>query len=264
MVLLSILFWGKMWLFEKSDVFSFPFWIAKFFLPRRPKIFHFVFNVQPRCSSKFSRHVFGAVPLKFSAECWGCLLPSSCSSVCLLCGSLSSRGSQHPHPGLPLPICSIFYYWHVISSLFIFLFKLHLYSLLSIFSYLLTFGCTESPWLCTDLSPRWWVGLPLGCGVWAARCSGFSCCGARAPGHEACRGCSTQAQKPWCSAFVALRHVGSSQTGDRALHWTLVQCAIREVPCNLDLIEIELIYNVVLISAVPQSDSVIHIDTFFL
>ena len=42
----------------------------------------------------------------------------------------------------------------------------------------------------------------------------------------------------------------------------LNHCATREA-LNLFFIEVQLIYNVVLISAVQQSDSVIHIHTFF-
>jgi len=40
--------------------------------------------------------------------------------------------------------------------------------------YLFIFGCTGSSLL---------LELFSSCGAWASYCSGFSCCGARAPGH---------------------------------------------------------------------------------
>ena len=48
-----------------------------------------------------------------------------------------------------------------------------------------------------------------------SRCSGFSCCRAKAPGHPGCSGWSTQAKELWRVGLVALRHVESSQNRDR-------------------------------------------------
>ena len=75
-------------------------------------------------------------------------------------------------------------------------------------------------------------------------------------------------QQLWRTGLVAPWHVGSSWTRART-HVPLIgkqilnHCTTREAPSLIFFIEVQLIYNVVLISAVQQSDSVIHIYTFF-
>ena len=70
---------------------------------------------------------------------------------------------------------------------------------------------------------------------WASRCGGFSCCRA-------------QAQEFWCTGFVALPHVESSQTGDQSPvpftdKRTPIHCITREVPKIFTYVFWNLRYN---------------------
>ena len=64
------------------------------------------------------------------------------------------------------------------------------------------------------------AGVPLCCGAWVSRCSGFSLRGAQAVGCVASelvalRLCRQQTQQLWCTGSIAPRHVGSSRNGDQ-------------------------------------------------
>ena len=94
--------------------------------------------------------------------------------------------------------------------------------------YLFISGCVGPSWLLGISSSCRKQGLLSSCGVWAAHCSGFSlqrtssgACSFRRSGSQA----PAQAQQLWCMGFAALRHVGSSWTGDR----THVSCVGRRI-----------------------------------
>ena len=114
------------------------------------------------------------------------------------------------------------------------------------------FGCIGSVLLCMGFLQLRRAGATLHCTAWTSRCSGFSCCGARALGTRASvvvarelqqlwlTGSRAQAQQLWCTGLVAPWHVGSSQTraqthvlciGRRILN----HCTTREVPIQVVL-----------------------------
>ena len=68
------------------------------------------------------------------------------------------------------------FYWIAPPYLFIYFYK---------FMYLFIFGCIGSSLLHAGFLQLWRVGATLRCGVRASRCSGFSCCRARALGVRA-------------------------------------------------------------------------------
>ena len=105
----------------------------------------------------------------------------------------------------------------------------------NLFIYSFIFGWVMSLLLCGLFCSCGVRGLLSSCSAWASRCSGFSCFGARAP---ACRlqqlpDSRAQAQKLWCTGFVATRPVGSSWTRDGTCitcigGWILYHWATRE------------------------------------
>ena len=116
-----------------------------------------------------------------------------------------------------------------------------------IYFILFIFGCVGSSLLHVDILQLWRVGATLHCSARASHCSGFSCCGARAPGTRASVvvarglqqlwlvGSRAEAQQLWCTGLVAPRHVGSSRTRARTVspcigRRILNHCATREAP----------------------------------
>ena len=90
---------------------------------------------------------------------------------------------------------------------------------MSSFYLFIIFGCTGSALLLRGFSSRDKQRLRPRHGEQASRCRAFSCCRPQALGTRAPElphaGPSALAQELWLPGLVALRLVGSSQTGDR-------------------------------------------------
>ena len=131
------------------------------------------------------------------------------------------------------------------------------YLFIYLFIYLL--GCVGSSFLCEGFLQLRQAGATLHRGARASHYRGLSCCRAQAP--------DAQAQQLWPTGPVAPWHVGSSQTRARTRvpcisRQTLNHCATREARLFFffkSFIGVQLIYNVVLVLGVQQSESVIHI-----
>ena len=78
-------------------------------------------------------------------------------------------------------------------------FKLFFYK----FIYLVSFGCVGSLLLRVGFLQLWRAGATLRC-AWASHCSGFSCCGAQAPGVQASVVVALQAQQLQCAGSVVV------------------------------------------------------------
>ena len=94
-----------------------------------------------------------------------------------------------------------------------------------LFIYLFIYGCVGSSFLCEGFLQLRQAGTTPHRGARASHYRKLSCCGAQAP--------DAQAQQLWLTGLVALRHVGSSQTGARTRvpcisRQTLNHCAARE------------------------------------
>ena len=136
--------------------------------------------------------------------------------------------------------------WRKVNTQIFFFFLAWVASYFFFLINLFIFGCIGSLLLHAGFLQLHRAGATLHCGARASHCSGFSCCGARAPGARASvvvacglqqlwlAGSRAQAQQLWHTGLVAPRHVGSSQARDRTHvlcigRRILNHCATREV-----------------------------------
>ena len=90
------------------------------------------------------------------------------------------------------------------------------------------FGCTGSLFLCAGFLWLWQAGATLGCGAWASRFGGFSCCGVQALGTwasvvAACRlqstGSAVAVHRLSWPHSLACRIFPNQELNQCPLHW---------------------------------------------